>query len=122
MKSHSWLIWAVTAVLVACTIAVFVTGDANSTQDSHLQTETGNNVLNTKLLTAAHQLASVADTTDEQSLANEALRLADHEFDQAYATELRQAATAAPRPTPEFKQLADRIAALKAKIASEHDQ
>ncbi len=50
-------------------------------------------------------------------MAHEALRLSDHEFDVAFASALRDAATPSAPPTGPLKQLADRITAMKAQIA-----
>jgi small-conductance mechanosensitive channel len=63
-------------------------------------------------------LYSVADTPDEQNLSREAVRLADRELDQAFASALREA-SAAPLPSSgPLKQLSDKIAEIKARIAA----
>jgi small-conductance mechanosensitive channel len=69
------------------------------------------------LLQTARRLAAVADTADEQALAHEAQRLADHELDQAFASELRHASAPAPAAKGPLKRLQDRIARGKAQIA-----
>jgi Mechanosensitive ion channel, beta-domain len=71
------------------------------------------------LLQTARRLAAVADTAEEQALAHEALRLADHELDQAFATALRQASSPAPAAKGPLKRLADRITKGKAQIAAD---
>src|SRR5258706_6221982 len=71
------------------------------------------------LLQTARRLAAVADTVDEQALAHEAQRLADHELDQAFASELRQASAPAPAAKGPLKRLQDRIAKVKAQIAAD---
>jgi small-conductance mechanosensitive channel len=71
------------------------------------------------LLHTARRLAAVADTAEEQALAHEALRLADHELDQAFAGALRQASSPAPAAKGPLKQLADRVAKGKAQIAAD---
>src|SRR6202040_3041939 len=71
------------------------------------------------LLQTARRLAAVADTADEQALAHEAQRLADHELDQAFASELRPAAAPAPAAKGPLKRLQDRIAKGKAQIAAD---
>src|SRR5258708_20404406 len=71
------------------------------------------------LLQTARRLAAVADTVDEQALAHEAQRLADHELDQAFASELRQASAPAPATKGPLKQIQDRIAKGKAQIAGD---
>ncbi|HEV2690540.1 MAG TPA: mechanosensitive ion channel domain-containing protein [Bryobacteraceae bacterium] len=72
-----------------------------------------------RLLKTAQQEAAVADTADEQALAHEALRLADHELDQDFSGALRDTASSTPVLTGPLKELADRVAQLKAQVARE---
>src|SRR5262245_13233785 len=49
-----------------------------------------------RLLDTARQLAPFAETPAEQELHHQAVRLADHEIDQAFASAIREAAAAKP--------------------------
>jgi small-conductance mechanosensitive channel len=105
------------ALLVACTIAWYTTRDAGPSRIVAKQRQA--TLIDDRLLQTAHQFAAIADTADEQGLAREALRLSDHELDQAFATALREAAIPSPPASGPLKQLADQIALLKAQVAAE---
>lgn len=75
------------------------------------------------LLQTARQLQSMAATAEEQAQAREAVRLADHEVDLAFAAALREAASSAAVPANgPLKQLSDRISDLQAKVAADQQQ
>ena len=59
-------------------------------------------------INTARRLAAQAASTEEKSFAHDALRLADHEVDLAFAEALRRAAAAAPPATAEVRDLARR--------------
>src|SRR5215470_9521267 len=60
-------------------------------------------------LKTAQQLASLAATPDERRLAQEALRVADHEVDLAFAEALRQAAEHPPVLSAEGRDIQIRL-------------
>src|SRR5258708_10422721 len=114
--------WARAALLLACVAAWYFTRDAASNRITAKRPAAASRPLpmDRRLLQSARQMASAADTADEQALAAEALRLADHEVDQACASGLREAAAASPPATSgPLKALADRIAQLKKRMALE---
>src|SRR6478736_4645594 len=93
--------WALTALLLVCAVAWYITRDTASNHIAVRKPGAGGQTLpvDQRLLQSARQLASAAETADEQALAAEALRLADHELDQAFASALREAAAiSAPAP------------------------
>src|SRR5689334_6932730 len=107
--------WVAAALLIACVAAWYFTRDAASNGITGKKPATSSQPLPTdrRLLQSARQMAAAADTPDEQGLAAEALRLADHELDQAFASAIREAAAASPpAPSGPLKALADRIAQL----------
>lgn len=71
-------------------------------------------------LATAQRLASIATGEDEQPLAQEALRLADHEVDLAFAAALRSAAEHPPVLGPEARELQAHL--LEAKATLEKDK
>lgn len=114
--------WTLAALLLACVVAWYFTRDEASNRIAAKKLPASSQPLpmDRRLLQSARQMASAADTTDEQALAAEALRLADHELDQAFASALREAAAASPPPTnAPLKALADRITQLKKRMAME---
>jgi small-conductance mechanosensitive channel len=60
-------------------------------------------------LKTAQQLAQLATSPEERTLAQEALRLSDYEVDLAFDTALRDARLHPPAPTPETKEISDRL-------------
>ncbi len=64
----------------------------------------------------AETLAGLAVSAEEQGFAQEALRLADHEVDQAFATALRQAGLRQGAATKGAAELAARVDALKGMV------
>jgi small-conductance mechanosensitive channel len=133
MKRLNTVPAAILAVLLlACLVAVYVTGDSGNRQaapanntasdqpaavDSYVDTQ-----VNSQLLATANQMAALAESGDEQNAAREALRLSDHEVDQAFATALRQAAAYRPPTTGPLRDLITRIDQLKARIATKQDR
>jgi len=79
-------------------------------------------LMDQRLLQTARQMAGVAETPEERGLAAEALRLSDHELDQAFATALREAATSASALSPALQKLAARVAQLKTRVARLHER
>src|SRR5712692_1498082 len=71
-------------------------------------------------LKTAQQLAHLATSPEEQPLAQEALRLADHEVDLAFAAALRDAAENPPELSPEAKEIEARL--QKAQKLLQRDQ
>src|SRR6266699_2192344 len=71
-------------------------------------------------LKTAQRLAALATTPDEQPLAQEALRIADHEVDVAFAEALRQAAEHPPALSAEGRRIQARL--QKAQKSLQDDQ
>src|SRR5205085_6759232 len=111
---------ALAGLLVACAAAWYMTRDSTSNRGAAAPRATTSQtpLIDDQLLKTARRLVSLADTTEEQSFAREALRLSDHELDQAFATGLREAIAASAPASGPLKQLADTIAQMKARIAA----
>ena len=73
-------------------------------------------------LETAHNLANVASTAEEQKLAAEAVRIADHEVDLAFASALQQAQPHPPAETSETKELNTRIRFLDSRLQAVQEQ
>jgi hypothetical protein len=114
--------WALAALLLLCVVAWYFTRDAAPNHIAVKKPAGSSQTLpvDQRLLQSARQIASTAETPDEQALAAEALRLSDHELDQAFASALREAAaTSAPAPSGPLKALSERITQLKRRVAME---
>jgi small-conductance mechanosensitive channel len=88
--------------------------------DSSSNSNNQNGFVDQTPLTTAQKLAALAMGADEQTLAKEALRLADHEVDLAFAAALRNAAQHPPTPNAEAKELQGQLA--EAESALEQDK
>ena len=116
--------WALAALLSACVVGSFLTREteANRTAAKKLPLSSPASLMDPRLLQTAQQMASLADTRDEQALAQEALRLSDHELDQAFASALREASAVVTPASGPLKDLADRVIRLKAGISAEQQR
>jgi len=128
MKRTKYLLAAALAVLLIASIAGYylsrdTAGRTNAKPAASVELPS---IIDEKLLQTARQMAASAETNDEQDLAREALRLSDHELDQAFATALREAETSdaqsAATASGAVQQLAARVARGKAKVAADQDQ
>jgi len=122
MKRRNIVPAAILAVLLlACLVAVYVTRDSGNRQILPVQSPTGGAgiAVDSRILTTANQMAALAETSDEQNAARQALRLADHEVDQGFATALRQAAAYRPPATGPLHDLVQRVDQMKFQIAVE---
>jgi small-conductance mechanosensitive channel len=110
-------------LLIACIAAYFATGSEGggpgAAPASAPAAGAQPSLMDERLLETAKRLAASADTADEQELAREALRLADHELDLAFATALREAAQFTPPAGSPLERLAARVAQLKARVAAD---
>ena len=72
-------------------------------------------------LTTARDLAAWAATPDDQDLARDAERVADHEVDLDFASALRRVSALPPQTSPEAKALEDRVRQMEAQIKKDQD-
>ncbi|HVP45414.1 MAG TPA: mechanosensitive ion channel domain-containing protein [Bryobacteraceae bacterium] len=115
--------FVVALLLVVCIVAAYLTRDVSVSRVARKPAAANQTlVVDDRLLQTARQMSGLAETNDEQSLAAEALRLSDHEVDQAFAAAIRDAAAATPPSSGPLKQLADRIAGLKARMAADQER
>ena len=108
------------ALLLACLVAIYATRDSGNRPSARATTAAYVASIDTRLLETANRMAALAETTDEQNEAREALRLADHELDQAFATALRQAAAYRPPSSGPLRDLVERVKQLKEQVAWDH--
>ena len=111
---------ALAVLLVGCVVAWYATratgGSLNPAKPG--ASADGAPLIDQRLMQTAQNLAALADTREEHDVAAEALRLADHELDQAFATALREA-TAHPSAAPGPAQaLRAHIAQIKTRVAT----
>jgi small-conductance mechanosensitive channel len=122
MRGFRGLLAAIVVVLlIACLVAAYVTRDVRSNQTAAQEPTAANSAspIDGRLLLSAQQMGALADTPEEQAHSRDALRLSDHELDQAFASALREAAMLSVPASGPFKQLRDRAARWKAQIAAD---
>jgi len=120
-RFHTAPVAILAVLLLGCLAAVYVTRDSGERPPAPAQSTNEQAVaVDSQLLQTANQMAARAETADEQSAAREALRLADHELDQAFASALRQAAAYRPPTAGPLRDLAERVNQLKAQVAWDH--
>jgi small-conductance mechanosensitive channel len=78
-------------------------------------------LVDTRALQTAQQLAPLAVTHWEQDYAQEALRLADHSVDLAFSAALEDARENPPAETAETRELTKHVADLEAKVSADTD-
>ena len=108
-------------LLVGSLIGWYITRDSGNRPPDRGQAAASDQTapVDTRLLDTANKMAALAQTSDEQNQAREALHLADHELDQSFATALRAAeAYRAPASGP-LRDLIGRITQLKTQVAAD---
>jgi small-conductance mechanosensitive channel len=120
-KTQQWMvIVGLLGLLVLAFVGLFLTRDQNISSAQHSGTR--RQFVDTSHLTTARQLAAMATTRDEIRYAREALRLADHQVDLAFAMALREAAEKRVEPTPQTKELFDRVKKDEAQVKAAQDE
>ena len=79
-------------------------------------------VIDQNTLITAQRLARLAETPEEQPLAQQALQLADHELDLAFSGALRHLEAHPPTLSAEAQQIQARLTAAQKQLASATDQ
>lgn len=124
MNRKNLLAIGLTLVLLACLAGFYLTRDAAEVRAPLRPTAAVSQPVNIdqSMLQTAYGLAPLAETRDEQSLAGEAERLADHELDQAFESAIREAATSKPPVSGPIPQITVRINQAKARITADQDR
>jgi small-conductance mechanosensitive channel len=120
MKPHQKILLLVLGLLLAATAAgLFLTSDfGNRTVPltGNRQSSTQSPV-DMQQMQAAMALAPLAATPEEQDLARDVLRMADHEVDFAFSAALYQAASQKAPSTPEIRAILERISKAEDTVA-----
>jgi small-conductance mechanosensitive channel len=123
LKTRQWLVvCGLLALIVAGVLGLVLTKADNASQNKQNSTARRTQYVNLNLVQTARSLAAGASTRDEMRLARQALKLADHEVDLAFATALRDAAQQRSLPNPEARALYDRVQKAQGVVKTEQDQ
>ena len=125
LRSRQWLVTFGLLLLIGLAICGLVW-----TRDSHVAVsprikpaaQAQHPTVDQSALQIARKIAPLASTPDERVLAQDALRLADHEVDLAFANALREAAEAPQEPSPETRELHQRMEEAEAKVKIAQDR
>jgi small-conductance mechanosensitive channel len=117
-----WLQWGTTLGLLALVLgtgaAYFATRETSRPRAKTTVSDAGQvPLVDERPLPTARGLASLAITAEEQRLAQEAVRIADHEVDLAFADELRQAAEQRSDQDPKNRDLYLKLQQAQAALA-----
>ena len=112
----------VVVLLAACLLGWLETPESGGPVTARKAANTQASPVDDRMLRTARQMSAMADTADEQDAAREALHLADHAVDQAFASALREAQAAPPPANGELQQLGAQIDKLKAGIVADQDR
>ena len=117
-----WLQWGTTLTLLALVLGTGAAYFATRETSRPRATNAASNAAQTPLvderpLPTARALAALAITPEEQRLAEEAVRIADHEVDLAFADELRQAAGQRSDQDPKNRDLYLKLQQAQAALA-----
>jgi small-conductance mechanosensitive channel len=122
MKSRQWMVTLGLLGLVAAAIlGAILTRNWGSDSPPAARTSAIRKMLvDERPLKTARNMAKLASGWDERRLADEALRLGDHEVDLAFADALRDAANSPAQTTPQAREMYARVA--KAQALAKADQ
>ena len=117
-----WLQWVITGALLALVLGTSAAYLATSESTSPRAKKTSSDAAQVLLvddrpLPTARGLAALAITPEEQRLAGEAARIADHEVDLAFADALRQAAEERTPQDPKNRELTLKMQQAQAALA-----
>lgn len=105
MKARQWLVaLGLLALILTAVIGAFLTRDAGVQEATPAQTHR-QPVVDERPLQTAQNVAKLSASWDEQRLAYQALHVADHEVDLAFADALRDATNHPVQPTPQTQAL-----------------
>jgi small-conductance mechanosensitive channel len=112
------VVFALCALIVAAIAALVLIPDSGTP----VRTTTRRAPLvNEQPMQTARRIASLATTREEQRFAQQALRLADHAVDLAFAETLREVTLQQEASTPEAKALFGRVSRAEAQVKSDQE-
>ncbi|HVO79822.1 MAG TPA: mechanosensitive ion channel domain-containing protein [Terriglobales bacterium] len=120
MKTRQWIVvFALSALIVAAVVGLFLTRESSSPAAQARPRRAP--LVDERPVQTARSLAALASTREEQRFAHQALRLADHAVDLAFADAMREATLHPLVPTPETKELYARVSRAEAQVKFDQD-
>jgi small-conductance mechanosensitive channel len=119
MKTRQWITIAALFLLIMLAIAGFIlTRESGSPVTTKARRA---RLVDQRPLETARNMAALAQGRDEQRLAQQALRIADHEVDLAFTDAMRQAKEHPVPPTAETKELYARVNRANAQMTTDQE-
>ena len=119
-KNRQWIVVGALFALIALTvIGLFVT--RNSSVPISRTTSHRAPLVDERPVQLARSMASLVSSREEQRFAQEALRLADHAVDLAFADAIREATVQPAATSPEGKELVSRVSRAEAQVRSDEE-
>ncbi|HET7209422.1 MAG TPA: mechanosensitive ion channel domain-containing protein [Terriglobales bacterium] len=124
MRTRQWVTVSVlSVVLLLVVVALILTGTPQkSASNSNTTRANQGTLVDQRPLQTARSLAGLATTPEEQSLAQETLRLADHEVDLAFADALRDAKEHPVQLSAEARELSRRVEKSEAAVKADQER
>ena len=120
LKTRQWLVVAGLLVLViSAVVALFLTRDTGALT-ARIRPRRAP-LVDEQPVQTARNTAALATTREEQRFAQQALRLADHAVDLAFADAMREATLHPPANVPEAKELFARVNRAEAQLKSDQE-
>src|SRR5580704_13587416 len=112
-SKRKWILIGLAVLLIAVLVGFTLTRQTTPVQRTPTDNSAGQpKLVNETPLETALSLTNVPSTSEEQQLAIEAIRVADHEVDMAFAMALQQAQQHPPAQNGETQQINARIHSL----------
>jgi small-conductance mechanosensitive channel len=120
IKKRDWIVVSGLCALVLVTILGFVL-TRNSTSPAAQMRPRRAPLVDEQPVQTARSMMALASTREEQRFAQQALRLADHAVDLAFADAIREATLRPVASTPATKELFARVSRAEAQVKSDQD-
>jgi len=122
LKSHHWIvIFALLGLIAAGVVGLVLTRD-DTAAAQNAATSKRRQFVDISLVRTARDLSATISSRDEQRLARQALKSADHAVDLAFAGALREAAQSREQSNPETRELFDRLKKAQTVVSGEQEQ
>lgn len=124
MKSRQWLVTLGLLALVVAAIAgaILTRNWGTDSQPTPRNAATRKMRVDERPLKTARDMAKLASGWDERRLAEQALKLGDHEVDLAFADALRDAANSPVQSTPQAREMNARVSKTQALAKADQDR
>ncbi len=120
MKTRQWVVtFVLFALVVLALVGLILTRDSGAPVARTRPRRAP--LVDERPMQTARSMAALASTREERRFAQQALRLADHAVDLAFADAMRDAAEHPLAPSPETKELYARMSRAEAQVKSDQD-